>query len=143
MMGSEIDPAEESIDASRHSFAFWDRKIGPFLSREGVTNVAALTLAELVVCEELGDILYLTSANQDTLYPSFQFGPRGERIPGLRVVVAALSVGTRDGWDIALWLKTIRKGYDGKSAADLLWDGRLVEVASAARRDSVLWAQEA
>jgi hypothetical protein len=124
------------------SFAFWDRKIGPFLSREGVTNVAALTVAELAVCEELGDVLCLTSANQDTLYPSFQFGPRGERIPGLRVVVSTLRVGTRDGWDIALWLKTIRRMYDGKSAADLLWDGRLVEVAADARRDAEAWAQE-
>jgi hypothetical protein len=140
---SEMPLPQFTEPEPRHiSFAFWDRKLGPFLSQDGVLNIAALSIAELQVCLELGDVLSLPSSNQDTLYPTFQFGPRGERLPGLREIVVALHVGTRDQWDIALWLVTIRKHYDGRSAADLLWTGQIVEVLAAARADGELWNSE-
>jgi len=118
------------------SFAFWDRKIGPFLDAAGVLNVAALSEHELTVCEEFGDILALpTVGHLDVLYPAFQFGRRGELLPGLREVSRALSEIGIDTWDIALWLTTVRKIYGGKCAIDLIHTGRTEEVVAAAIQD--------
>ena len=122
------------------SFAFWDRKIGPFLDEGGVLNVAALSADELRVCEEFGDILVLpTAGDRDALYPAFQFGPRGELLPGLREIVASLRPSATDDWDIALWLATVRKKYHGRCAVDLMWAGRAQEVVLSAKADSALW----
>ncbi|GAB3607089.1 hypothetical protein GCM10027413_24980 [Conyzicola nivalis] len=123
-------------DSRQLSFAFWDRKIGPFLDAVGVLNVAALSGEELRVCEEFGDILALpTVGHLDVLYPAFQFGARGELLPGLREVSGALESGAVDSWDIALWLTTVRKSYGGKCAVDLIRAGRTDEVVATALRD--------
>ena len=132
LLGDELRPI---------SFAFWDRKVGPFLDREGVSIIAALTAGEVIVCQELGDLLALSTAgDSDTLYPTFQLGPRGELLPGLRDVIAALRPGSMDDWDIALWLTTVRKGFDGKRAVDLLLDGHIGIVVAAATQDGALWS---
>lgn len=128
------------------SVAFWVRKLGPFLDRDGVLNLAALSIEELQVCEEFDDVLALITGDghgDEKLYPAFQFGPSGERLPGLREVVAVLKSHLPDAWEIAFWLTTVARSYSGKSAVDLLWDGRTDAVVAAARSDVERWQADA
>jgi hypothetical protein len=135
---------ETNLEVRSISFAFWDRKVGPFLDHSGVSSIAALTASEISVCVEAGALLALaTAGDRDTLYPTFQFGDRGELLPGLRNVIASLRPGAADDWDIALWLTTVRAVFEGKRALDLLRDGRIDEVAAAAERDGAIWLSTA
>lgn len=132
--------AAQALDPTVLSFAFWVRKLGPFLDGDGVLNLAALSVDELLICEEFGDVLVLATGIEK-VYPSFQFGSSGERLPGLREVIATLKPDTQDAWDIALWLTTVSRRFDGRSAVDLMREGRCDVVISAAKRDAAGWRE--
>lgn len=121
------------------SLAFWDRKIGPFLDADGVQCLSALTADELRLAEQYGDVLSLPSDGGGRLYPSFQFGSRGEFLPGLREVSAILTAVVLDAWDVALWLQTLRDEFQGRPAVDVLRTGLIEPVLVVARLAKVDW----
>lgn len=123
------------------SWAFWDRKVGPFFDDIGVMNVAALTTDELQTSRHFGDILALEVDDHDFLYPTFQFGDRGELLPRLRDVVQVLRPSMSDEWDIALWLRTASNRLDGRSPARLLQLGQAPIAISAAVSAAACWSQ--
>jgi hypothetical protein len=121
------------------SWSFWDRKIGPFFDEIGVMHTAALTLSELETGRQFNDVLALEIDERDFIYPSFQFGRRGELLPGLRDVVCVLRPAVIDNWDIALWIQTASVHLEGRAPVLLMRSCQLHPVVSAARADANNW----
>ena len=109
--------------------------MGPFYDAAGVRALTRLTPTELARCVAAGDVLELITSDGTPVYPTFQFGPRGELLSALRIVVHTLLPISDDSWDVALWLVTPSAAFDGKTAVELLKAGKDEYVISAARRD--------
>ncbi|MFU8946165.1 hypothetical protein ACLRGF_05455 [Mycetocola zhadangensis] len=122
------------------SLAYWDRKIGPFFDAPGVLAFAALTAEELALAVQYGDVLSMpTDGESGDLYPGFQFGSRGEFLPGLREVSAILAPAVQDDWDIALWLQTLAEEFHGRRPAEILRAGLVQPVMLAAKHAASTW----
>lgn len=127
---------------NRASFAYLDRKVGPFLDARGVRFVAALDGDELIVAERFYDVISISvhrgdgSGRLDKLYPAFQFGTHGELLPGLREVSCVLWPASKtDTWYLALWLRTRRDAFEGRTPAEILRAGIVAPVLQQAEDD--------
>ena len=109
--------------------------MGPFYDAAGVRALTRLTPTELASCVAAGDVLEVITSDGAPLYPTFQFGPRGELLPALRILTQILFPTSDDLWDVALWLVTPSAAFDGKNASELLKAGKDEPVLSAAQRD--------
>ena len=124
-----------STNATPEDATFWDSRVGPFYDAAGVRALTRLTPTELASCVAAGDVLEVITSDGTPLYPTFQFGPRGELLPALRIVAHTLLPISDDSWDVALWLVTPSAAFDGTNAAELLKAGKDEYVVSAAQRD--------
>jgi hypothetical protein len=115
---------------------FWDSRVGPFYDAAGAAALTRMTPSELALCVAAGDVLEVTTSHGTPLYPSFQFGPRGDLLPALRVVTHALLPISDDLWDVALWLSTPTQAFDGRSAIEILKAGDTDPVVALAHRDA-------
>lgn len=125
-----------------YSFAYLDRKVGPFFDAVGVQSIAALNADELALAERLFDVISVTANvdgemdRPDKLYPSFQFGPQGEFLPGLREVAYILWPASRtNGWYLPLWLRTRCEAFEGRTPAEILRVGLLGPVFDQAQEN--------
>ena len=109
--------------------------MGPFYDSASAAALAQKTPPELALCVAAGDVLEVITSDGVPLYPSFQFGPRGELPPALRIFSHTLLPISDDMWDVALWLVTPSAAFDGKNAIELLKAGEEEHVISVARRD--------
>jgi len=114
---------------------FWDSRVGPFYDAAGAAALTQKTPSDLALCVAAGDVVEVITSDGVPLYPSFQFGPRGELLPALRITAQTLLPISDDSWDVALWLVTPSAAFDGKNATELLKAGEFEHVISAARRD--------
>lgn len=137
---NESPPPEDVGDASAAPDP-WDALIGPFYDE---SSLAALLRASPVTIDSLvadGAILCTTTDDSTKLYPTFQFGPAGELLPGLSTVLPVLRRAGSDDWSHALWLNAPVERFEGRSAADLLRHGDLARAVSAAERDAASWSK--
>lgn len=114
----------------------WNQLIGPFY-RTG--QVAALlggvSRQALDDRRARGTILALRTADDEWVYPTFQF--EGRRI--IRGLPEALSMFDRahvDGWTLASWLRTRRPELEGRSIVAWLRSGRPVDPVLVLARDA-------
>jgi hypothetical protein len=115
--------------------ADWDESVGPFLDTAGVLTLTGLAESELIGIIVSRKVLVTTTSDGWALFPNFQFGPKGELLPGLPELVTLLAPISDDAWDIALWLRTTSDDFGGVSAAELLHAGEVERVLAVARRD--------
>jgi hypothetical protein len=115
--------------------AFIDKAIGPFYDTIGVARW--LGRSRQLVHRSIGTKYFaLRTADNVVLFPSFQFLPGGDPIPGLFDVIHVLESAIKSEWSIAYWLNAPREEFGGRSAAALLKDGALDEVLAFARRST-------
>jgi hypothetical protein len=124
-----------SRSASLGNSDFWDSRVGPFYDAAGAAAFTGMMPTELALCITAGDVLEVTTSDGTPLYPTFQFGPRGELLPALRVVANTLLPISDDLWDVALWLVTPTLAFDRRSAIEMLRAGDTEPVVALARGD--------
>lgn len=137
------ESAEEAADrfiASRRVRNEWDEAIGPFyetgalvrwLNKKHRMNVQHQIDRREILAVKSGRTL---------LYPTFQFDPSGQPLPGLPRVLAVLGQYITDPWDQALWLNSPIDGGDGSTAATELRAGRVDDVVRMAQEDVARWS---
>ena len=82
-------------------------------------------------------LLALTTGSGRVVYPRFQFRD-GAPLPGLDRVLAELPESLVSRWTVASWLVSPSSEFAGARPVDLLADGAVVAVVTAARR----WASD-
>ena len=136
-----VEDAAHRFVASRRVDNEWDEAIGPFYDTAGLTRWLnekhRMNLQHQI---DRGEILAV-KAGRTRLYPSFQFSPSGQPLPGLGRVLAVLAAGIADPWDQALWLNSPLDGEGGQTAALLLQQGNNDRVLQMARKDVAQWTQ--
>ena len=118
----------------------YDAKGGPFYDAAGLATLRGVTRQAIHAQMKKRHILGVKTGDGDTLFPAFQFGPRGEPLPQLREVLSALVPGDVDGWGSALWLNTPVTRFSGRTAVELLRAGDVSPVLAAAAHDAGPWA---
>jgi hypothetical protein len=114
---------------------FWDDNVGPFYDHAGLQQLTTLSVRSIDAAVVAGDLLGVVTSDNLMLFPVFQFGERGELLPGLSDVAAALVPISDDTWDIALWLLTPSDDFGGLTAAECLREGHAELVLRMAQRD--------
>jgi hypothetical protein len=117
----------------------WDSLIGPFYDRAGALRLSHMSWHQLEHFSKTGRILRTRTQNGDDLYPCFQFGPAGEPLAGLSDVLSVLDPGLADSWGDALWLNAALHRFNNRSAAELMREGKIDAVITAARNDRARW----
>jgi hypothetical protein len=115
---------------------FLSKKVGPFYDEDGAARVTGLSREELTEHARSNALLEVRTSGGIRRYPTFQFGPHGDPLPFAGQLAAILEPICDDAWDLALWLCTLTRRFEGRSAADLLRDGESDRVFAAARRDA-------
>jgi hypothetical protein len=119
---------------------FWNKRVGPFYERSGALATTELPATAFEGRVDAGEILEVMTSDGAQLYPSFQFGPHGELLPGLRDLIGILLPFSDDLWDVAAWLATPTDRFGGRSAAEALRVGEIDSVLKFARRDIGMWS---
>ena len=117
--------------------------IGPFYTTNSLTAVRGVSREAIRQAAGKGDILRLWTSDSQPVYPAFQFGPHGELLPGLRLVLEVLARGHEDAWLWAQWLNGAEPASDLKvsvTIADRLRDGDVAGVLELARQTASAWA---
>ncbi|MCS5723648.1 hypothetical protein N1028_13775 [Herbiconiux sp. CPCC 203407] len=120
-----------------------NRVVGPFYTTASLTALRKVTREAIRQASARGDILRLWTSDAKAVFPAFQFGPRGELLPGLRAVLDVLAEGHEDPWLWAQWL-TGRRFTESSDRpptnAELLRAGQTPAVLEQARRTAAAWA---
>lgn len=85
-------------------------------------------------------LLRVTTSDNVTLYPSFQF--RGGRVPEALVDLIKILGAHADGWTVATWLNARISRFDRATALDVVDSGdvdRLAELRDLALEDASGW----
>ncbi|MCS5715577.1 hypothetical protein NVV95_13580 [Herbiconiux sp. CPCC 205716] len=117
--------------------------VGPFYSTAALTALRKVSREAIRQASARGDILRLWTSDGKAVFPAFQFGPRGEFLPGLRAVLEALAQGHDDPWLWAQWLNgrpAVAASKNSPTMAELLRSGESSVVIETARRAAAAWA---
>jgi hypothetical protein len=114
---------------------WWDERVGPFYDARGAEAVTGLEDNDFRVRVHSKDLLMVQTLDGSELFPTFQFGERGELLPGLADVSLLLVPIVDDAWDVALWLVTRRDEFTGLRVVDELRAGHVADVLLIAARD--------
>ncbi|WP_300676153.1 antitoxin Xre/MbcA/ParS toxin-binding domain-containing protein [Nocardioides sp.] len=155
---AEID-AEALVDAMMAAIPQADlphpfEALGPFYDAPGLATWLGISRQAVHQRTVKHDLLALRTGDGKNVYPAWQFTPTGAVLAGLADVVRALLDGT-DEWTAAIWLTTASPVFGGRSAVDLLREGRRLLRTSAgstvsdpaavvlaeARADAARWRQ--
>ena len=118
----------------RESMTQVARAVGPLVTVDAAREMTGLGVDEFASRVANGDVLVLTSGDDGRVFPTFQLGPDGSLLPGLRKVLRALQVETLGPWLAARWL-TARPGVFGdRSAADVMRAGDVKSVLTVAKQ---------
>ncbi len=124
MTGVEQRP-QEAIEWTP-SGETWNELVGPFYTKEVVQDQLGVPEEELADLAERREILPLISANDVTLFPSFQFksGQHGtlEVIPGFSDALSKFDRDRIDNWVVASTLNKKRPELGEKSIVTALSD---------------------
>jgi hypothetical protein len=107
---------------------FWNESIGPFYAPTGVQRLLGITEEQLASLTADHDLLAVTTADGDSLYPSFQFGDARTSLPHLRESFQKLDLGSPNEWRIAWRLNHRSKEWGDRTAAELLRTDHAEEV---------------
>ncbi len=114
----------------------WADVIGPCYTLASLGRALGRSQADLIHAVTELRLLGLPTADNETLFPSFQV--HGGRVyPDLATVLKILRSGIDDPWTWAQWLNT--PSCDGGVQMDALWSGRLADVVLDASHDAWAW----
>lgn len=119
----------------------YDELIGPFFDTVGLATLRGLSRQAIHAQMRRRHLLGVHTTDGDLLYPSFQFTAAGDPLPHLREVLDILDPDAADAWGDALWLNAAVDRFGGRNAAQLLRQGDVEPVISAATHDAGQWAR--
>lgn len=93
--------------------------VGPVYTTASVMKLLDVKRQQVDDRRRRGTILALRTADQQWVYPAFQFGG-GTIRPAVRALLDVFRSVDPDWWTVAAWMRHPRPEWDGKSAADLL-----------------------
>jgi len=131
--------ADRMIAALPDIGAPWGPAIGPVYTSAGLQEWLGISRQAISQHVRGRRILRLTTADGVSVFPSFQFGANGDRLPYLREVLDALAQGIDDPWTWAVWLNT--PGSQGLTHAENLRRGDPTAVLEQAREDAANWSR--
>lgn len=103
-LGSASDLAERML-AAVPSPSLWNDVLGPFYGSAQVARLlGGISRQAVADRRERGTLLGLKTADGAWVYPTFQFGPDNEVLPGLAEVTRILAASGIDEWTLAGWL---------------------------------------
>lgn len=111
-----------------------DQKIGPFYDTAGLCAWKNVSRQAIHRQMSKRKILGLKTADNELIYPAWQFGTDGRPLPNLDVVLNSMDPNGVDLWGDALWLRTPAEQLGGLSPAELLRAGQLETVLAVAHR---------
>lgn len=109
-LGTQVLPASSSLLPAA---------VGPVYTTAGVTKLLDVKRQQVDDRRRRGTILALRTADNQWVYPTFQFGGGSIR-PAVRSLLDVFRRVDPDWWTVAVWLRHPRPEWDGQSAADLL-----------------------
>lgn len=117
----------------------FDEIVGPFYDSAGVA--LRLRVPNGTVQEQAGlhKLLGCLTAEGTLVFPTFQFGDGDLPLDGLANVLATMAEGTRDSWQVALWLRTPSKQLKGQSPHAMLVEGNVEAVERLAQQTAARW----
>ncbi|GAA2436743.1 hypothetical protein [Mycolicibacterium llatzerense] len=134
-----VDELAESMMSQLPASHAFDEAIGPFYDEAGAAkrmHVSADTLQARVLRDE---VLACPTAEGDVVFPTFQFNADGTVLPGLDAVLRALAAGTKDRWQVALWLSTPNEQLRGLPPRVALKTGASQAVLKVAEQTAERW----
>lgn len=111
-----------------------DKLVGPFYRAADLARWRGVTRQAISKQARQRRLLVLDSASGTPVYPAWQFGPRGEPLPGLAEVLTMIDQDEQDPLGSALWLNRPAERFDGRTPAAMLRAGRRADVLRAARQ---------
>ncbi|HEU0257020.1 MAG TPA: hypothetical protein VFQ96_04190 [Microbacteriaceae bacterium] len=126
----------ERMLASLPQESRYNQLIGPFYDTPGLERWSGKTRQAIEKWRRARKVLSITTSTGRILYPSFQFGPKAELLPGLPGVIQTLTEQAPNPLTQARWLNTPTTRFNGHTAAELLRDGHIESVLAAARADA-------
>lgn len=138
-LGSLDELADRMVAALPDQGAAWGEVIGPVYTGRGLQDWLGISRQAISQQSQSQRILRLTTADDIFVYPSFQFGPTGERLPHLQDVLGILQSGIDDPWTWAAWLNT--PDATGLTMAERLRQGQWQEVCDLATEDAAAWSR--
>lgn len=110
-------------------------ELGPYYDTPGLTRRWGVSRQALKGRRERCTLLGVETDTGSILYPTWQFTPDLEVIPGLAHLLGALHDAAPDGFSKAVWLTAPQPALDGRTAVEWLGQtgdaDRLVELARA------------
>ena len=116
----------------------WNERVGPFYDIVSITKSLGASPNEVRVMIDQGVILGLPISDDQHVFPTRQFGPHMEPLPGLPEVLTAMR-SNLDPWGTALWLLQVSPDFDGLPPVEMMRAGRLAPVLEAARELGKFW----
>ena len=137
----EIGPAAELARRMLEAVPIpsrWDDLLGPFYSTRQVARLlGGISRQAVADRRERGTLLGLKTADDELVYPTFQFGNHNQLIPGLAEVIQCFSRRTKaDDWTMAGWLISPLRALKGQTAIQWLRSGNDPEPLLALARDA-------
>ena len=121
-------------------------RLGPFFDTAGLVSWLGISRQAIHQKVAARQILAPTTADDQRVYPAWQFSPSGTMLPGLVPVLKVLLAAT-DPWTAALWLTAPSEVLGGRSAVDTLGAATAGEalrhaeaILNDARSDAARWA---
>lgn len=137
-LGSPEDVAESMAAVLPMAHPF-DTAIGPFHDVSGVARRLHVSEDEIHQRVVQNQLLACTTTDGALLYPAFQFRPDGSPLPGLEPVLTSMALGTKDRWQVALWMTTPSDQLQGQAPNEALSDGRTKAVQKLADQTADRW----
>jgi hypothetical protein len=118
----------------------FDSTVGPFYDTPGLTTWLGVSRQRLHQRVQSHSLLACPVEGGPSVYPIWQFQSNGELVPGLAEVLAIMSEGTKDSWQIALWLSVPNSRLNGLPPRQWLVEERDVEpVRALAKETAARW----
>lgn len=137
-LGSLEAVADKMVAALPDAGTAWGSVIGPVYTSKGLQQWLMISRQAINQHVQEHRILRLTTADDVSVFPSFQFDDQGGRLPHLRDVLNTLAQGVDDAWTWAAWLNT--PDSDGVTQAEKLRHGKWEAVCELAREDVAAWS---
>ncbi|MUL74493.1 hypothetical protein [Mycolicibacterium sp. CBMA 226] len=116
-----------------------DELIGPF--HDGAHIARRLCISEDTITELVrhNEVLACPTAEGMLVFPTFQLTADDTLLPGLGRIVAMMTQGTADMWQIAMWMRTASEELSGCTPHEALQQGRHDAVECLANQTAARW----
>ena len=131
--------ADRMVAALPGAGAAWGETIGGVYTSKGLQEWLWITRQAVSQLVQERKILRLTTADDVSVFPAFQFDDSGTRLPHLKEVLDVLAHGIDDPWTWAAWLNT--PDSFGQTHAEKMRLGDWELVHEQAREDAAAWSR--